>query len=219
MGTVLLVRHGQASFGADDYDVLSPLGWEQGRSLGRFLAETETPTAWVRGGLRRHRETLEATAPDAAAGARVDARWDEFDHVGIVATHPDAPVGDVDPREFQRVFERATAEWIAGTHAGSETYAEFAARVLGAFDDAVADAGSGRTVVVVTSGGAIAVVAAALVDAAAVADPPRLGALWARFNTVTVNAGLSRVVVGSTGARLLAFNEHSFLPVEQRTYR
>ena len=29
MGVLLLVRHGQASFGADDYDVLSEVGWEQ----------------------------------------------------------------------------------------------------------------------------------------------------------------------------------------------
>ena len=38
MGQLLLVRHGQASFGADDYDVLSPTGWEQGRRLGAHLA-------------------------------------------------------------------------------------------------------------------------------------------------------------------------------------
>jgi len=37
MGVVLLVRHGQASFGADDYDVLSETGIEQSRMLGRAL--------------------------------------------------------------------------------------------------------------------------------------------------------------------------------------
>ena len=39
MGVVLLVRHGQASFGADDYDVLSETGWEQSRLLGAWLAD------------------------------------------------------------------------------------------------------------------------------------------------------------------------------------
>jgi broad specificity phosphatase PhoE len=215
VGTVLLVRHGQASFGADDYDVLSQLGWKQGRATGRFLAGTESPSSWVRGGMRRHRETLEAMT---SADADVDERWDEFDHVGIVATHPDAPVGDVDPRTFQRAFERATADWVAGTHGGDgESYPDFVARVRGALDDAVADAGPGRTVVVVTSGGPIAVAAALLVDPDA--DPARVGALWARFNTVVVNAAVTRVVVGSTGARLLAFNEHAHLAPEQRTYR
>ena len=38
MGTLYLVRHGQASFGADDYDVLSPLGHQQALRLGEDFA-------------------------------------------------------------------------------------------------------------------------------------------------------------------------------------
>lgn len=34
MGTLYLVRHGQASFGADDYDQLSDLGRRQSVRLG-----------------------------------------------------------------------------------------------------------------------------------------------------------------------------------------
>ena len=34
MGTLYLVRHGQASFGSDDYDRLSPLGQRQSLRLG-----------------------------------------------------------------------------------------------------------------------------------------------------------------------------------------
>ena len=37
MGTLYLVRHGQASFGADDYDVLSPLGHQQSVRLGEYF--------------------------------------------------------------------------------------------------------------------------------------------------------------------------------------
>ena len=37
MGTLYLVRHGQASFGADDYDVLSPLGQRQSARLGEYF--------------------------------------------------------------------------------------------------------------------------------------------------------------------------------------
>ena len=37
MGVILLVRHGQASFGSDNYDVLSPLGQRQARRLGQAL--------------------------------------------------------------------------------------------------------------------------------------------------------------------------------------
>lgn len=39
MSSLLLIRHGQASFFAKVYDRLSPLGEEQARCLGRFWAE------------------------------------------------------------------------------------------------------------------------------------------------------------------------------------
>ena len=76
MGQILLVRHGQASFGAEDYDVLSETGWAQGRLLGAWLAERGTvPTALVRGDMRRHRETLEAMIEGAGwAPARATSR-------------------------------------------------------------------------------------------------------------------------------------------------
>ena len=39
MGTLYLVRHGQASFGADDYDNLSPLGHQQSQRLGVYFRD------------------------------------------------------------------------------------------------------------------------------------------------------------------------------------
>ena len=64
----------------------------------------------------------------------------------------------------------------------------------------------------VSSGGPIAVACAALIP-----TPPRR--LWQRFNTMIVNSSVSRVVVGSTGARLLTFNEHPHLEGDHLTYR
>ena len=43
--------------------------------------------------------------------------------------------------------------------------------------------------------------------------------LWQRFNTVTVNSAVTRVVAGATGARLLTFNEHPHLEGDLLTYR
>ncbi|MDF1604337.1 histidine phosphatase family protein [Nocardioides sp. YIM 152315] len=221
MGVVLLVRHGQASFGSDDYDVLSEAGWTQGRLLGGWLRERAlAPTAVIRGGMRRHRETAEAMAassdwPEAA----VDPGWDEFDHLSVVAAYPDVPEGELDRREFQRVFELATARWSGGGH--DREYAEpwpaFRGRVRSAFRVAAGEAGPGGSVVVVSSGGPIAAVCADLVDPGA--DDATYARLWSRFNTVLVNSAVTRVVVGSTGARLLTFNEHPHLEAEHLTYR
>lgn len=220
MGVVLLVRHGQASFGSDDYDVLSETGWEQARLLGRWLADRGVrPDLVVRGSMRRHRETAEAMSEGAgwSADRRVDADWDEFDHLGVVSAHGES-VDGLDRREFQLLFERATARWTAGESAGyPETYVDFVGRVARATDAAAAEAGSGRTVVAVTSGGPIGAVCARLSDPEA--DLPAVARMWSRFNAVTVNSAITRVLVGSTGMRLLTFNEHAHVEGETLTYR
>ncbi len=222
MGQILLVRHGQASFGAEDYDVLSETGWTQGRQLGAWLAERgTTPTVLVHGAMRRQRETLIAMVEGAGwtgPQAEVDRGWDEFDHIGIVASYPDLPEGDLDSRAFQRVFERATVRWISGEHDGyPETYAGFVTRVRAALDRAGQGAGPSGLVVVVSSGGPIAAACAALVDPDG--DDAARARVWQRLNTVTVNSSVTRVLVGSTGPRLLTFNEHSHLSADTVTYR
>ncbi|MBY8968187.1 histidine phosphatase family protein, partial [Algiphilus sp. NNCM1] len=61
MGSIYLIRHGQASFGADDYDVLSPVGVEQAQVLGRHLADIGlTFDRCVSGDLRRQQHTATA---------------------------------------------------------------------------------------------------------------------------------------------------------------
>lgn len=217
MGVVLLVRHGQASFGAEDYDVLSEIGAEQSRVLGRALAEQGVvPATVVHGAMRRQRETAEgllegggwAGVPDPGR----DDGWDEFDHVGLVA---EAAAGQdlSDRRTFQRVFEEATARWSGGEHDAdyAEPWPAFLRRTADALDRALAAEG---TTVVVTSGGPIAAICARLVDP----SDPR-ARLWTSFNTVIANASVTRVMDGSTGRRLLTFNEHAHLPRDLLTYR
>ena len=51
------------------------------------------------------------------------------------------------------------------------------------------------------------------------APPDAVPRLWNAFNTVHANASVTRVLEGSTGRRLLSFNEHSHLPRELVTYR
>ena len=226
VGVLLLVRHGQASFGADDYDVLSETGWQQSRELGAWLAELGVrPDVVVRGGMRRHPETAEGVHEKVGVGGVVaveDLGWDEFDHLGVVAADP-GPVEDepgTDPRRaFQRRFEIATARWTSGAYDAEypESFGSFAARVSDALDRAVAEGGPGRTVLVVSSGGPIAAAVAGL--AGPDADPATRARLWSAFNTPCVNTGVTKVVVGPTGARLLTFNEHAHLGRGLLTYR
>ena len=65
MATLVLVRHGQASYGQADYDRLSPRGEQQARTLGPHLAAMKLDALFV-GPLRRQQQTA-AFAREAAA--------------------------------------------------------------------------------------------------------------------------------------------------------
>jgi broad specificity phosphatase PhoE len=224
MGMVLLVRHGQASFGADDYDVLSGPGVEQSRVLGGWLAESGvSPEAVLHGAMRRQRDTATAMIESAgwAIDPELDEAWNEFDHLGVVARgfeilDDEAKAGLSDRRGFQRAFEDATARWTGGSFDDEydESWPSFVDRVGMGLERACARDG---VTVVVTSGGPIAAACASLVDPEA--TPTELPRVWRHFNTVVVNSAVTRVLVGSTGARLLTFNEHGHLSRELVTYR
>ena len=62
MGVVMLVRHGQASFGTDDYDVLSGLG-------GAFLAQGLDPAAAAAAAAYLHGLAARLAAAGGPAGA------------------------------------------------------------------------------------------------------------------------------------------------------
>ena len=61
MAKLLLVRHGQASYGQLDYDRLSPRGEAQARLLGPYLA-AQQPSALFVGPLVRQQQTARSRA-------------------------------------------------------------------------------------------------------------------------------------------------------------
>ena len=217
MSKLLLVRHGQASWGAEDYDQLSPLGESQARTLGAaFAARGINPDVLLSGGMKRHTQTAAATCSSAGWELPVatDSGWDEFDHLQVLARHP-APEGvdlSADRRAFQRWFEDATLRWTSGQHDDyDESFRDFCERITGAFERTIAALAPQGTAVVFTSGGPISWAAAT-----------RLGgdaALWLRLNQVTVNGGVTSFVIGSRSPTLLAFNEHAHLSPADQTYR
>lgn len=214
MGAIYLVRHGQASFGAVNYDVLSPIGIEQSRQLGYgWEAGNWLPDIAVTGAMQRHHDTaLNALATAGQeAGYDVDRGWDEFDHTAIMAA---ALTGEPpsDPREFQAAFSTAVGAWQAGEAFGDyESYADFTKRVLAAFDRLCESVGKGQSAVAFTSGGPIALVVAHLLTGDA--------QLWSILNHVIINTSVTKIVTGRAGRTLLSFNEHAHLPADLVTYR
>jgi broad specificity phosphatase PhoE len=219
MGQLLLVRHGQASWDGEDYDVLSERGHRQGELLGAALASRGIrPDLVVTGGMRRHRDTVENLVAGASlghVGVELDAGWDEYDHVSMLAQVPTSFAGEKPTAaEFQAWMEQATARWIRGENAEDyhEPFADFTGRVDAALRRA-AESAAKRTAVVVTSGGPISWVTASLLGAGA--------ELWGRLNVVCVNTGVTKLVTGRRGVTLVSFNEHTHLESDPEllTYR
>ena len=211
MGTIHLVRHGQASWGAADYDELSALGTDQSDALGTsWEASGWSPTDAVAGGMKRHAQTA-ISVIDACGGDGydVDPGWDEYDHLALVRAQASSAPDDA--KAFQAVLNRAIVDWMAGAAGAGEPYDAFRGRVLAAFEAVVGQATSGRSIAVFTSGGPIALVVSHLLAGD--------DSLFQRLNDVVINASVTTVISGSTGPRLLAFNEHAHLPQDMVTYR
>ena len=69
MGTLRLVRHGQASYGAANYDVLSPLGVRQAEAVGAAWAARRAPVSAIYvGTMQRQLDTARHLRAAAAAG-------------------------------------------------------------------------------------------------------------------------------------------------------
>lgn len=236
MARLLLIRHGQASFGADDYDALSPAGHEQARVLGRsFAARGIRPGLVLRGGMRRHEDTVAGLLDGLGCSVpvAVDPDWNEFDFQHVVEVH--RPLyrdraammaelgGTADAaRAFQEIFEAATARWASGNddHEYAESFAAFRDRVARALATAVDRLREHRDLLVVSSGGPIAMVAT-LLTAGPAAGTPTQATVWAALNRVTVNTGVTKLIAGRRGPSLSTFNEHQHLEADPRllTYR
>ncbi len=164
MGTLYLVRHGQASFGAADYDQLSELGARQCQALGRWFADRGTLfQAVLRGTLRRHEQSLAALQQGYGAGLPQTLEWpglNEYDSHAVVAAVRSEPLPPADSVDAYRNHFRALREglqaWVAGRTApvGMPAYPDFVRGVTSALDH-VRSHHDGN-VLVVSSGGPIA---------------------------------------------------------------
>ncbi|MCA1656066.1 MAG: histidine phosphatase family protein [Pseudonocardiaceae bacterium] len=221
MSAVYLLRHGQASFGGADYDVLSSVGKQQAMVLGTELRRRAVDVHVVWSGTLR-RQVATATACLAEAGidlpVREDVRWNEYDHLGLVPSGEVAPGADLAAaaREFQRRLDDAIDAWITGGHvAGSSgTWTEFSAGAHTALTDVFADLPKGGAALVFTSAGVISALCALLLSA------PAAGYL--AVNRTMANASITKLVSGRSGVSLVSLNEHGHFEGPRRdllTYR
>jgi broad specificity phosphatase PhoE len=174
VGTLYLIRHGQASYGEADYDRLSTRGQEQARAVGRWLANRKLDALYT-GPLRRQVQTGEL-ASEAAAETGVTlptatrlaelAEYPAFEMLQhlvprLVAEDPkfEALKTAPTPRLLDQAFHTILAKWASDEWYvdGVERVSAFVARVRDGLTRVLASSSSGARIACVTSAGPIGV--------------------------------------------------------------
>jgi len=220
MAMVLLVRHGQAAFGSDNYDRLSDQGRQQARWLGEHLAALGvSPVRAVAGTLSRQRDTaaeiLAAMGLTAQLPLAEDAGLDEYDGESIYRVH----TGGADQlahqrrdfRDYWRTFREAMQRWSDDSLEGvPESWGGFGTRVRGAVDSASAGVEREGTVLLVSSGGAIGRLIADVMNAPA--------ATAIELNLQFRNTGVCELIADRGTLRLLSYNAIPHLDRPERRH-
>ncbi|WP_160286575.1 histidine phosphatase family protein [Pseudomonas knackmussii] len=236
MGSIYLIRHGQASFGADDYDVLSPTGVRQAEILGEHLAGLGLRLdRCLAGDLRRQRHTAEAALQRMAAAGlavpdlEIDAAFNEFEADAVIRAHLDDLL-EIEPQalhilrnaaqhraEFQRLFSFVIARWVSGEHHkdGLVSWQEFLDTVHDGLQRLLQQASGRDNIAVFTSGGTITALLQLIVGM------PAIKAF--ELNWQIVNTSLNRLKFRGSEVSLASFNSHVHLELlkapELITYR
>ena len=163
MGTLYLVRHGQASFGADDYDVLSGLGYRQALRLGEYFKYKGISfDAAFTGTLRRQVKTFEGICAGAGLPLRATqlAGLNEYDSDAVIATiHPHKLEKATTPEMYRhhfRLLKDGLKQWMDGVVSprGMPSYTDFVRGITDVLDH-IRHTHEGN-VLLVSSGGPIA---------------------------------------------------------------
>ena len=184
MTTILLARHGQASFGQEDYDQLSELGSMQAQMLGQHYATTQRRIdAIFSGSLVRQQDSARHFWQSYQSSfGESNEKPSEFNHkdvllksnpafasrVGIAAEIAKA---EVPVTRLAELFDDAMQRWHAGENDSDyiESWLQFNERAKQALEQvrqqvANLQLGVDSTVLVFTSGGIIAAITAQLLQ-------------------------------------------------------
>lgn len=228
MSVIYLIRHGQASFSAQDYDQLSDHGILQSQLLGETIKQKIQPGSHIISGtMLRHKQTMQHSLSaldnhQALQGlALEDCRWNEYDHKNILAVYNAALATPQGIKQYlieqgkpfsyvKELFIHAIRQWtLASTSAQyTESFEEFYQRVLAGLTQ-VAKLNNDKTTVIYTSGGPISIVVCHLMGI------PLHHFLDVNWNLV--NGGITKLITRGPQQKLAVstLNEHDFFAQQQ----
>jgi broad specificity phosphatase PhoE len=180
MSTIHIIRHGQASFGAQNYDQLSPIGYEQAAILGNHIKQLNLEIQdVVIGKMKRHAQTAEGSLAKTSFSNLpiVDGLWNEYNHVEILSRYR-PEYADIDfikneilqlPQPmvaFQKIFEAAMKRWTSGNFSSEyeESWEEMKDRTLIGLNKIKERLEPNKDVLVYTSAGTISALLSKLLN-------------------------------------------------------
>lgn len=222
MATIYVVRHGQASFGAENYDQLSDLGRQQARVVGEYFRDCGiTLDAAYSGDLSRQRETaqLALASQPTEVPHTIDARFNEVQNdeqiqyltPEVVKRRPDIKAlidrGLSESKDYQKVIDAVFNFWVSDECNTPEiqSWADYSGGVRDALANVMQEQGGGKTVAIFTSGGTIATLVAQVLGLS--------GAQTYQFYEPVINCSVTQLFYSSSRVSLSYYNDCSFLRV------
>ena len=205
---IYLIRHGQASLGAADYDNLSERGQAQAVRLGEYFASHGlTFDAAYGGTLRRHAQTFAGIAlAQPLPPMALRAGLNEYDSEAVISSVASfeqiaamkSPTSGEGYKQHFAMLRRGIKSWMLGESqpVGMTTYREFAAGVMAVLDEVRAS--TAKSVLISSSGGPLSSAVAQVLGLSSEAG--------IELNMRMRNTAVSELLVTPKRCVLLTFN-------------
>jgi broad specificity phosphatase PhoE len=223
-----MIRHGQASFGSENYDRLSPLGVVQAGIVAKHLLKIGLRFDAIYSGFMDRQQKTAAALVNLCREQHVlplseliktkvfneyDSTTVFEDQIRMMVKEDPSLSNDVkkmlsDKRVFQRLFQKAMTRWASGNHdsPGSPKWQAFRNRVQQGIRRVMKDQGAKKTIAIFTSGGPISVT---VQMALGLSDDKAIEISWQ-----IMNASIARFKYNSEGIALAGFNDITHLTLE-----
>jgi len=225
MATIYLIRHGQASFGAENYDQLSPLGYRQAQVTGEYFQDHGIVfDAIYSGNLARQCETAKQAIASQAGEVPhfIDPRFNEIQNdeqikllmPEVVKQNPAVKAlvekGLNSSKDYQKVIEAVFNYWVSPACKDTrvQSWADYSSSAHAALANVMQSQGAGKTVGIFTSGGTVATLVAHVLGVG--------GEQTYQFYEPIFNCSVTQLFYSGARVSLSYFNDCSFLKVMGR---
>ena len=210
MSEIYFIRHGQASFGSENYDNLSELGHQQSKILGNYLKETGVEfDRVVTGTLNRQQQTCEniIKVMELSSTPENQSLLNEYDVKSVLSSFVgkrELTHGELyDKKEHFILLRSAVKAWSEKKLDSDliESWSDFQKRGSDILNELIKS--QFKRTLVISSGGTISMIIAKILELPS--------SQFVNFHMQTFNTGFSKVKFNEYGISLTLFNSVAHL--------